>query len=162
MAEETMTRLLSPADLDPERWKPMVYGVSIDVPIEQNGVGRGFIQFNHQPIFVTRAAAIILGNTFDPETSGLYQDGQYLITMNDEQRYHQNVPIHADLLWGPKIEGPWRTFEYPIYYLGGHAVRFELTNVYARILTPTADTYRVQISLSGLADWGSLTGPRMG
>jgi len=134
----------------------MTYACVIDVPVIANGRGQGSVQLNNQPIFITRAAAVILGNTGDPETSGLFQDGQFLITMNDVLRAYQNIPIHADLFWGSKIEGPWRTLEYPIYYKGTQSVRFEITNLYTRILTPTADIFQVQILLAGLADWGRL------
>jgi hypothetical protein len=153
-SEDQFSRLVNPEKLDAERWKPMVYAVAIDVPVEANGIGRGWIQLNEQALFITRASCLILGNTMDPETSGLYQDGQYLISMRDEVWNYSNVPTHADLLWGPKIEGDWRTFEYPLYYSASHAIYFELTNVYTRILTPTAPTFRVQIALSGLADYG--------
>src|SRR4030042_6675063 len=99
------SRLMSPSDLNAARVNPMNYATIIDVPVIANGVGQGVVTFNNQPIFVTRAAMLFLGNTEDPETSGLFQDGQVLIAMNDDQRTYQNQPIHADLLWGPKREG---------------------------------------------------------
>jgi hypothetical protein len=73
--EDQFSRLVNPAKLDAERWKPMVYALSIDVPVIANGIGRGFVQINEQALFLTRASVMILGNTMDPETSGLYQDG---------------------------------------------------------------------------------------
>ena len=152
---EPTSRLMSPGDLNPARWKPMNYAVTIDVPVAVNGRGAGVINFNHQPIFITRAALLFLGNTMDPETSGLYQDGQVLVHMQDDQRNYQNVPIHPDLLWGPKGEGAFRTLEYPIYYMGGRTIRFEVTNVYTRVLTPESETFPVQILMAGLADWGT-------
>ena len=154
MAEDIEGRLVLPKDLDPERWKPMNYAVNIDVPVAANERGQGYIQLNEQAIFITRASVLFLGNTEDPETSGLYQDGQVLISMNDEMRNYSNIPVHADLLFGPKRAGPFRTLEYPLFYQAAHALRFEIVNVYTRILTPRADTFRVQICLSGLADWG--------
>jgi hypothetical protein len=147
-------RLVLPQDLDAERWKPMNYAVNIDVPVVANGIGRGYIQLNNQPIFITRVSCEILGNTEDPETSGLYQDGQYFISMNDEQRNYSNIPVMADLLFGPKRVGPWRSLEYPLQYAASHALRFEIINVYTRVLTPISTTFTVQICLSGLADWG--------
>ena len=152
--ENPESRLILPKDLDPERWRPMSYSTLIDVPVEANGRGQGYVQLNEQAIMITRASCMIVGNTMDPETSGLYQDGQYFVSMNDEQRNYSNIPILADLLWGPKIEGPWRTLEYPLMYHAAHAIRFEVINAYTRILTPTATTFRIQIVLSGLADWG--------
>jgi hypothetical protein len=154
--DPTTSRLMSPQDLNPARWKPMNYGTNIDVPVAANGIGQGVVTFNNQPIFITRAAMLFLGNTEDPETSGLYQDGQVLVAMNDDQRTYQNIPLHADLLWGPKREGSFRTLEFPIYYAGGRTIRFELTNTYTRVLTPVSDTFRVQIILAGLADWGQI------
>jgi hypothetical protein len=153
--DPTFSRLLQPGDLNVQRWKPMNYGVNIDVPVAANGQGQGVISINNQPTFITRIALLFLGNTADPETSGLYQDGQVLVLMQDDQRNYQNIPLNPDLLWGPKVEGPFRTLEYPIYYQGGRTVRFELTNVYTRVLTPVAETFRVQICIAGLADWGS-------
>lgn len=147
-------RLMLPKDLDVERWKPMNYAVTIDVPVVQNGIGRGSVQLNEQAYLITRISMLILGNTEDPETSGLYQDGQFLVSMNDEIRNYSNVPVHSDLLFGPKREGSFRTLEYPICYQAGHSIKFELTNTYTRILTPQADTFQVQVCLSGLADWG--------
>lgn len=152
--QDNTPRLVMPQDLNAERWKPMVYAVTIDVPVTANGIGRGNIQMNDQAIILTRASVMILGNTEDPETSGLYQDGQYLLTMQDEERVYSNVPVQADLLWGPKRVGPWRSFEYPIYYTRSHAVRFEVINIYTRVLTPQASNFQVQIALSGLADFG--------
>jgi hypothetical protein len=153
-------KLMSLGDLDIERWKPKTYGVSIDVPVTANGMGSGSITLNDQPIFITRIAALIVGNTMDPATSGLYQDGQFKIAWRDDLRTFQNVPILADLLWGPKIQGDWRSLEYPLYYMGTQTLLFELYNTYARTLSPTADTYEVQIALSGLADWGAVQSGR--
>jgi hypothetical protein len=159
-SEDQFSRLVNPSKLDAERWKPMVYAADIDVPVGANGIGRGHIQINEQALFVTRASCLILGNTMDPETSGLYQDGQYLILMRDEVWHYSNVPVHADLLWGPKIEGSFRNFEYPLYYSASHAIYFEITNLYTRILTPEAPTFRIQIALSGLADYGMVQSRR--
>jgi hypothetical protein len=157
MADQPTSRLMSLADLNPARWKPMNYAVSIDVPVAANTPGQGVIQLNNQPIFISRIALLLVGNVGDPETSGLYDDGQMMVTMTDDQRNYQNVPILADLLWGPKTNGPFRTLEYPIFYAGGRTVRFELFSTYTRVLTPVSDTFRAQILMAGLADWGPVT-----
>lgn len=143
-----------PKDLDPERWKPMNYGVTISVGVAANSIGRGNVQLNEQAFIITKVAIGIIGNTFDPETSGLYDDGQFLVSMNDETKNYSNIPILCDLIFGPKQAGPFRSLEYPIMYAASHSIKFELINTYTRILTPRADTFQVQIALCGLADWG--------
>lgn len=146
-------------DLDPERLKPMAYGVNIDVPVIANGQGQGSITIRNQPYIITKITHKIVGNTGDPESSGLYDDGQYAVEWKDEQRNYSDIAILADLLWGPKIMGEFSALQYPVYYAGTHTIYFRLTNTYTRVLTPQAEYFRVQINLQGLADWGKLTPP---
>lgn len=152
------TPLLSTSDLDPERWKPMAYSQTCDVPVTANGVGRCAINTMNQPYILTRIGHVVLGNTVDWMTTGLINDGQYLIHWTDEQRQYIDNPTNANLLWGPHIEGENRNLEYPIYYAGNHALQFEITNLYTRVLTPQADNFTIEILLSGLADFGKLQG----
>ncbi len=141
---------------DPERWKPMTYGLQVDVPVLADGRGETSVTTMNQPFILASVATHIIGNTSDYDSTGLVDDGQYLIKWRDQMREYNNIPIHADLLFGPKTEGSYRTLEYPVYYAGNHTISFELYNVYNRVLTPVADFYRVQIVLRGLADWGKL------
>ena len=70
------TPLLNFFDLDPERLKPMSYEATIDVPVAVNGLGVSSVTIRNQPFILSRIKHRILGNTGDPETSGLYDDGQ--------------------------------------------------------------------------------------
>jgi hypothetical protein len=149
-------QLLDVSDLDPERWKPMFYSMLVEVPVAEGGIGRGSITTNNQPYIFTHISHAIVGNTYDPETSGLYDDGQYLINWRDEVRAYSKEPILASLLFGPKFQGDWQRLPYSVYYAGNHTVSFDLTNTYTRILTPVSATFKVQIALRGLADWGAL------
>lgn len=158
--DETSRRLLSVQDLDPERWKPMYYQVTIDVPVAADGRGVGSINTNNQAFVLVRVGHTILGNTMDPETSGLYNDGQYVIKWADEQRNYSDVPVQANLAFGPHIEGAQRRLPYPVMYAGNHTITFEVTNLYTRVLTPVSENFRVAILLDGLADWGTLKGMR--
>lgn len=155
---ESGTPLLSTSDLDPERWKPVSYSETADVPVEANGTARVTINTINQPYVLTRIGHAVLGNTVDWVTTGLINDGQYLIHWVDENRQYTNNPTQANLLWGPHIEGPNRNLEYPIYYAGNHAISFDITNLYQRILTPVATTFQIQIHIAGMADFGALMG----
>lgn len=157
---ESSRRLLSVQDLDPERWKPMFYQVTIDVPVLADGRGTGTINTNNQAFVLVRVGHTILGNTMDPETSGLYNDGQYLIQWKDEQRNYSDVPLQANLAFGPHIEGAQRRLAYPVMYSGNHTITFEVTNYYTRVLTPPAENFQVAIIVEGLADWKTLKGSR--
>lgn len=154
------TPLLNFFDLDPERLKPLIYAVTIDVPVIEGGIGQGSVQLRNQPFIVTKLTHRILGRTGDPESSGLYDDGQYLIEWKDDMRVFTPVPINADLLMGPKIHGEFPDLVYPIYYAGTIALHFRLTNQYARTLSPSADYFKVQIAVHGTADWGKLQPPQ--
>lgn len=151
-------RLLSLPDLDPERWKPMGYSQFCTVSVLANGVGSCIINTMNQPFIVTRIGTVVVGNTVDWESTGLINDGQYLVHYSDEQRQYIDNPTNANLLWGPHIEGANRDLQYPIYFAGNHALKFTVTNLYQRILTPEADDFTIQILVSGLADHGKLQG----
>lgn len=151
--------LLNFFDLDPERCKPMNYAVNIDVRTIADGQGMGSVTLRNQPFILVKIAHSVIGQTADPESSGLYNDGQYSIEMTDEQRTYGNIALMSDLMAGPKVQGDYPELIYPIYYAGTHTLKFLVTNHYARILSPVSDYFRVQIALLGLADWGTLTPP---
>lgn len=153
---ENGSRLLSVDDLDPERWKPMFYSGIAEVPVEEGGLVRLAITTNNQPFIFTHIAHGIVGNVQDPETSGLYDDGQYYVLWRDEIRAFSKESILSSLLFGPKVQGDWARLPYPIYYAGNHTISFDITNAYTRTLSPVAETFDVQFVLRGLADWGQL------
>ena len=154
--EDRTKHLLGLMDGDPERWKPMVYGLTIDVPVQVDGHAQGSVTTMNQPFILRGVATHILGNTSDYEGTGLVDDGQYLIKWRDEMREYNNIHLNADLLFGPKTEGPYRMLPYPVLYAGNHTISFDILNAYTRVLTPESDFFRIQIALHGLADWGKL------
>jgi hypothetical protein len=154
--EKMDSRLLSIGDMDPERWKPLLYSAVADVPVTANGQVRVSIPTNNKPYVWTHFAHTILGNTGDPQTSGLFNDGQYLIQISDELINYTDQAIHADLISGLKVRGQYEKLPYPIYLSGTHSINFSITNIYTRVLTPVSSTFSVQIALRGVCDWGKL------
>jgi hypothetical protein len=150
--------LLSRFDADPGPWRPMYYPIVIPVPLEANGSEEGSVTINNQPFIWTFIGHQILGNTGDPETSGLYQDGQYLIEFKDEQSNYQSAPMAASAVFGGPAVGYMIDFPIPIPFPGSKTITFRITNTYTRILTPdpAEPIFNLQIGLGGVADWGSL------
>ena len=152
--------LLGQFDIDPGAWRPLWYKVEIDVGINAGDVGRGSITLYAQPFVLTRVAHKIIGNTADPETSGLYQDGQYDLLMRDEQSNYTDDPIAADLMcgsYGANVGGAaFLELPFPIPYAGNKTITFEVTNRVDRVLVPESTTFPVQIVVGGLSDWGEL------
>jgi hypothetical protein len=149
-------RLLSENDLDPERWKPMLYPGVVEVPVSEGGQGRLSITTNNQPFIFTHITHGIVGCVEDPEGTGLYDDGQYYILWRDEMRAFSKDPVLASLMFGPKRQGDWQKLPYAIYYAGNHTVSFDVTNAYTRVLTPVSSTFKIQFVLKGLSDWGKV------
>lgn len=154
------TPLLNFFDLEPERLKPLIYAVTIDVPVIEGGIGQGSVQLRNQPFIVTKITHRILGRTGDPESSGLYDDGQYLIEWKDDMRVYTTQPVNADLAFGPKALGEFPDLVYPIYYAGTIAIHFRIINQYLRTLSPQTDYFKIQIAVHGMADWGKLHPPQ--
>lgn len=150
---QTSNPLLGKFDKDPGRWRPYKYGVDIDVPILVNGSAQGTVQIYNQPLVLIQITHSIVGQTEDPQASGLYQDGQYYIEWRDEQAQYQSGPILARAGYGTE-EFPI-PLPQPIGYAGNRTLTFTVTNAYTRALTPPADTFRVHIVLHGIADWGT-------
>lgn len=146
--------LLGRFDLDPARWKPLFYGVEVSVPVGLGGRGIASISLNAQPYILTRLSAKIIGETADPSTTGLYQDGQYDIVFRDEQSNYQSGPIPGDLMWGGVNTGYALDLPFPIPYAGNKSITFEITNRVARVLASAAEYFTVGISMHGVADWG--------
>jgi hypothetical protein len=150
--------LLSRFDADPGPWRPMYYPVTIDVPLVAGGSEIGSVTINNQPFIWMFLGHQILGNTGDPETSGLYQDGQYQIEMKDEQSNYQSSMFVAGAGIGGTPFGYQINLPLPIPYPGTKTLTFRITNNYTRVLTPTpeATTFPLQLVVGGVADWGRL------
>lgn len=152
--------LLGRFDLDPGRWRPLYYGVEISVGTALGGSGSGSVTINNQPYIMTRVTSKIVGETGDPSTSGLYQDGQYDLAMRDENSNYQNGEIPADLMYGSVESGYIMELPYPIPYSGNKTLTFDITNRVARTLVPESTTFSVFVAVHGVADWGELQRPR--
>lgn len=155
--------LLGHFDRDPGRWRPMYYGVQISVGVDDGQIGRGSISLNNQPYILTRISSKIVGDTADPSTSGLYQDGQYDVVWKDEQSNYQKGSIPADLMWGSYGSadggnggGFFMNLPYVLPYAGNKTLSFEIENRVPRTLVPEAEYFTVAICVAGIADWGTL------
>lgn len=147
-------------DADPAGWKPFLYSGFCDIGVDVDSQARLSIRTIYAPYMWTAVTHGIVGNIDDPETSGLYNDGQYLINWKDERSAYVNNPIPANLAFGPHKEGDFPESPLPVFFPANHTVTFELTNLYNRILTPEADTFRIYIALKGLHYWGQLKPPK--
>lgn len=146
--------LLGKFDQDPGRWRPYKYGCVVEVPVTINLSGENTIEIMNQPFIMILLTHAIIGNTDDPETSGLRQDGQYLIEWREEVSNYQNQPLLAETAFGSTRYGAIPFYQ-PIPFAGNKTLHFRVTNAYNRILSPQADIYRVQIVIHGVADWGT-------
>jgi len=149
-------KFFSQFDLDFNQYKPMWYGVEIDVPVADNGVGEGSINLNNQPFLMYRLTHAIIGATYDWLTTGREQDDQYTIEFRDENSNYQNIPIMAALLYGSAREGRYVDFAIPLAYSGNRTIHFRVINRHTRVLTPSSDYFKVGIAVHGVADWGPL------
>lgn len=148
--------LLNKYDRDPGPFRPLHYSTYIDIPVLAGGIGRGQINTNQQPFLFLRLSHQIVGNTGDPESSGLYEDGQYTISYKDEMSNYQKEPTMADVLCGSVRSGFISWLPMPIALAGSRSFYFEIINQVTRVLSPTADTFKVAITMHGMADWGAL------
>lgn len=163
MAQDNVQRvykspLLSRFDADPGPWRPMFYPVTIDVPLEAGGSEEGSVTLLNQPFIWTFLGHQIIGNTGDPETSGLYQDGQYDIDIKDEQSNYQSAPVAASSAFGGGAFGFMITLPLPIPYPGTKTLTFRISNHYTRVLTPdpAEQVFKVKLTVGGVANWGRL------
>ncbi len=161
---ETKNPLLGKFDLDPGRWRPLHYGVKIDVGIALGASEQGTIKLNNQPFIMTRITHEIIGLKFhtDPWANWLENDGQYLIEWKDENSNYQNEPICADLMWGRIKLGQAFDLPFPIPYAGNKTLTFRVQNYRLRVPTiePPPDHFTIGIVAHGVADWG-IVQPRM-
>lgn len=154
--QKHMLGLMGKFDQDPGRYRPLYYGVPITVGVGVGDIGRASITINNQPYLMTHILHQITGNTNDYATTGLAQDGQYLLSWKDEQSNYQNVPIPAEMMFGSVRSGYIVPLSYPIPFAGNKTLTFELTNLYTRVFVPPAPSFTVYIAIAGVADWGEL------
>lgn len=150
--------LVSRFDADPGPWRPMYYPVEISVPLAAGQSEVGSVTINNQPFIWMFLGHQIMGNTGDPETSGLYQDGQYDIEMKDEQSNYQHAPVCASGAFGGGAVGYQIELPIPICYPGAKTITFRVTNRYTRILTPEPSeaVFKLKLVIGGVQDWGTL------
>lgn len=148
--------LIGKFDADPGNWRPLYYYVEVSVGVAAGSVALGTISMNNQPYILTRAMAKIVGDTYDPTTTGLAEDGQYDILFKDEQSNYQNQSIPANLMWGWVQSGFVMELPYPLPYAGSKTLSFEVTNRVTRTLVPTANYFTVGIVVHGVSYWGKL------
>lgn len=148
--------LFGPFDTDPGRWRPRYFGVEIAVGVNAGNRAVNAINIDNQPFVFTRLAGKIVGETADPSTTGLYQDGQWDVEMRDESSVYTSGPIPGDLLMG----GPWAGYtmplEYPLPYPGNKVMTFTVINRVNRVLASAAETFVINLTMSGVSDWGEL------
>ncbi len=157
---ETKNPLLGKYDFDPGPWRPLHYGVEIDVGLSVGAIGQGTIKLNNQPFILTRITHEIVGLYHEDMWSNwLENDGQYTVEWKDENSNYQNQPIFADIMWGRIKLGSQLDLPFPIPYSGNKTLTFKVEN--RRLRTPTfplpLPTYfRVALCAHGVADWGTV------
>lgn len=139
-------------DLDPQVWSWFCIPADIDIGIDENSVGLGSVALLNHPQYITRITHQIIGNTGNPEESGLYQDGQYSIEIKDQKTVFTLNAVQANNLLGPMIDGPFPDLGLPKYYQGVNTLQFRLTNLVNRTLSEEAETFRVQLAVHGVAN----------
>ena len=146
-------------DADPAGWKPYIYSENVDLGVAVNSQGTLLFQTTFAPYIWTHVTHGVVGDVDDPESSGLYNDGQYLVRMSDQRTNYIDKPVPANLAFGPHKEGDFAELPMPIFFPANHSVRIELTNIWTRVLTPVSETFRVYFVLKGLSYWGQLQTP---
>ena len=160
IAEQGSNPLTAFYDADPAGWKPYFYSEFVDLNVLVNSEGTMVFQTTFAPFIWTHTTHGIVGNIYDPTSSGLYNDGQYLVMMSDERTNYIDAPVPANLAFGPHQEGEFSEMPQPIFFPANHAVRVELRNLWTRTLTPVSETFRVYFCLRGIQYWGQLKPPR--
>ena len=157
MSPEQAEALMGEGAEDPGRWRPYHYVQRISVGVNNGDHEENAITIHKQPFVLMMIAGKILGETADPATTGLYQDGQWDLSWKDEQSNYTNGPVPSDLLMG----GPWAGYTIPlpnpIPFEGNKTLTFEVINRVNRVLASAEETFVIAIVLHGLADWGKLT-----
>jgi len=147
-------------DADPAGWRHYTYPGFVDLGVAANSQGTITLPTMFQPYMWTGFRHTVVGDIDDWESTGLKNDGQYLIEYADERSQYTSAPTPALLLSGPHKMGPFPDFSLPVFFPANHTIVFRLTNIYTRVLTPVAAFFRVWISIHGLQYWGKLQPPR--
>lgn len=149
----TRRPLVGKFDRDPGPWRSYKYGCTMDVPVEVDASAENTIKILNQPYIMERITHTIIGNTWDPIATGLAQDGQYFIEWREEQSEYQNEPLLARDAYG--MAPHWIPLSAPLVFSGNRVLTFRVTNAYTRVLTPEAETFKVQIKIHGISNWGT-------
>lgn len=147
-------------DADPAGWKPYFYSEYADLGVAVDAQAQMVFNTMFAPYIWTHVTHGLVGNVDDPESSGYYNDGQYLVKLSDERTNYTDKPVPANLAFGPHKEGEFSELPMPIFFPANHSVKVELTNLWTRVLTPIADTFRVYFVLRGMQYWGQLKPPQ--
>jgi hypothetical protein len=150
----TGNRLLSEFDKDPGRWRPYKYGLILDVPVDEEEAVEGDMKLLNQPFILTQITTNVVGNVSDYEGTGLADDGQYFVEWREEQSVYQNAPLLAKSAFG--TETAPIPLPAPIGFAGNRVLVWRVRSAYTRVLSPDADTFKVQIIIHGVANWGEL------
>lgn len=146
--------LLGKFDKDPGRWRPYKYGLVLDVPVDSGEQVQGDMKLLNQPFILTQITTNVVGNTHDFLASGLADDGQYYVEWREEQSVYQSGPLLAATAYGTRdfpIPLPA-----PIAFSGNRVLTWTVRSAYTRVLSPDEETYKVQIVVHGIADWGTV------
>lgn len=160
--DEKLKQMLSRYDQDPGAWRPLFYGLDIDVGLKVGAINQGSVNLNNQPYILTRITHQIIGDYYvetDPMVMypmWLFNDGQYSIEWKDEQSNYTNTMIPADLMFGTvRGYGGQRDLPFPIPFAGNKTITFRVMNLRTRTPTiPLLKYFRVSVCLCGVADWG--------
>lgn len=147
--------LMGKFDLDPGAIRPYWYGLNIDVPITAGQSGVASVNLLNEQFIMTRVTHAIMGCTGDPESTGLWQDGQYSVQMQDEQTQYQNIPIMSENMFGSQRIGDIQWLPFPIPFAGNKTLTFTVTNLCTRVLTPPSTEFTVQLALGGFIYLGT-------
>lgn len=152
------SELMGARDVDPGRWRPTFYKCDIDVPVAAGQIESGSVTTDRPSFWLTRVTHQIVGPTGDPQTTGLFQDGQYSIEWKDELSVYTNgTPdsfVMPDAIFGSVRAGHDKLLAFPMYFASRNTHTFRIRNEVTRNLNPAAETFRVQIQLHGISDFG--------
>jgi hypothetical protein len=139
-------------DRDPGRWRPYTYSCIVEVPVTEGQWGENTVTIMNQPFVMERINHSVIGNINDYQATGLADDGMYYVEWREENSHYQNQPLLARNAFGTK-EYPI-ALTVPLGFAGNRTLTFRVTNAYTRLLTPDAETFSVELTLHGAADWG--------
>lgn len=154
---EGISPLIGRWDLDPGRWRPMWYGLEVELGINQNDWVEGSVTLNAQPFTLIRIQSKIIGDSGSNEFAPYYQDGMYDVMFRDEQSNYQNRPIPVDLMWGGASVYFIIDLPFPIPFAGNKTITFRVINRINRAPAGQRETVTVGFALHGVSDWGTLS-----